>query len=259
MSNKCKEIKKARSAVRLVRSDLGEKSYRDQNHRLGDAGRTLSDARDAAVKLKTLEALRDDDEVKLSPAARDALAAAIAAASAADDSTDAEVRSAAAEAVTLLERAREPVEGWMLEDGGWRLIGPGLDRAYRGGRSAYAAVAADPSDEGVHEWRKRAKDLWYQLRLLKPTWPEVIGELDDQAHALADLLGDHHDLALLAADLESSAPALSDEQREALADLVRGRQEALLAEALPLGERIYAESPKAFARRMRSYWRAWRG
>jgi hypothetical protein len=38
-----------------------------------------------------------------------------------------------------------------------------------------------------------------------------------------------------------------------------GRQ--LQAQAIRIGERLYAESPKAFARRMRRYWKAsrWRG
>jgi hypothetical protein len=42
---------------------------------------------------------------------------------------------------------------------------------------------------------------------------------------------------------------------EALADR---RQADLLARSAEVGDRIYAESPKAFERRMRSYWKAWR-
>jgi hypothetical protein len=32
----------------------------------------------------------------------------------------------------------------------------------------------------------------------------------------------------------------------------------LQAEALLVGERLYAEPPKAFGRRLHSYWRTWR-
>ena len=79
----------------------------------------------------------------------------------------------------------------------------------------------------------------------------TVGEL----HELADLLGDHHDLSMLADDL-AARPGLGS--RQALAGLIARRQDELLDDALALGERIYAEKPKAFVRRLRGYWAAWR-
>jgi hypothetical protein len=43
-----------------------------------------------------------------------------------------------------------------------------------------------------------------------------------------------------------------------LKHLIAARQEELLAAARAAGERIYAERPKAFGRRLHGYWRAWR-
>jgi hypothetical protein len=40
--------------------------------------------------------------------------------------------------------------------------------------------------------------------------------------------------------------------------VVEPRREQLRAEAFALGERIYAEKPRAFARRMEKLWLAWR-
>jgi hypothetical protein len=39
---------------------------------------------------------------------------------------------------------------------------------------------------------------------------------------------------------------------------VSERQDELADEAISVGERVYAEKPKAFVGRMRSYWMAWR-
>lgn len=108
---------------------------------------------------------------------------------------------------------------------------------------------ADPSVENVHEWRKRAKDLWYHLRIVRNVWPGAIGPAADEAHRLSDLLGDHHDLAVLAADTSDV---------EVLTRCIERRQEELLARALDLGQRLYAERPKLFSGRIGTYWEAWR-
>ena len=54
-----KDLKKMRALLRLVRADLGKRTYRSENQRYRDAGRRLSAARDAEVKLETLSALQE--------------------------------------------------------------------------------------------------------------------------------------------------------------------------------------------------------
>ena len=61
-----KDLKKLRSVLRLVRDDLGDAVYRSENVRFRDAGRMLSGARDAQVKLETLAALRERFDDRLS-------------------------------------------------------------------------------------------------------------------------------------------------------------------------------------------------
>jgi hypothetical protein len=77
------------------------------------------------------------------------------------------------------------------------------------------------------------------------------------AHLLSDLLGDDHDLALLRETLQNAGPALAVEVDSVLA-LLDHRRAQLQTQAMLLGERLYAEKPKAFRRRMRAYWKAWR-
>ena len=113
-----------------------------------------------------------------------------------------------------------------------------------------------PSEENFHQWRKRAKDLWYDLRILHGAWPEILGATAEEAHRLSDLLGDHHDLAVLREDLGSRR--FSNEDSEALAAAISSREAELAGDAFELGHRLYAEKPKAFRARLRAYWRAWR-
>lgn len=80
-----------------------------------------------------------------------------------------------------------------------------------------------------------------------------------EAHRLSDLLGDHHDLAVLAYDAEAHADLFSQAgDLELFCDLIAERQDELAQAAFALGDRLYAEKPGAFDRRNRALWRAWR-
>jgi CHAD domain-containing protein len=136
-------------------------------------------------------------------------------------------------------------------------VGPGLVRAYRRGRKRGREAQDDPSTERLHEWRKRVKDHWYHLRLIRDAWPETLAAQADEAHRLADLLGDDHDLAVLTAEIEDSTDPSGD--RADLLAAIEGRRSELQADAFELGARIYAEKPKAFGRRVEALLGAWRG
>ncbi|MGE0506505.1 MAG: CHAD domain-containing protein, partial [Solirubrobacterales bacterium] len=250
-----KDLKKLRAALRLVRQRLGEKAYRAQNHRFRDAGRLLSESRDAEVKVATLDDLEERFGEEFPSAGaehwrRELERERYAAGAGAGGELAARVERATA----MIDAGRDELAAWELGKDSWKLVEPGLLRAYAGGREALAEVRDEPSDEGVHEWRKRAKDLWYQLRILRELWPEVLGETAEQAHELADLLGDHHDLAVLAVDLEARDAI----EPEAIQTLIGQRQEELLAGAIAIGARLYAEQPKAFGRRIKAYWKVTR-
>jgi CYTH domain-containing protein/CHAD domain-containing protein len=248
-----KDLKKARAALRLVREDLGEKTFKRENRALRDAARTLSASRDAEVKLATLDALAAGDG-DVPPAAtalwREALVAD-------RDRIVGGESGGTEEAVAAIEAVAARAPEWRLRAEGWKLLAPGLDTAYRDGREAFAALGAEPGFEAVHEMRKRGKDLWYQLRLLRDAWQPVLEPTAEEIHDFTDMLGDHHDLAVLCVDLVGRAE-VDAVHRETLRTLIEARQTSLLDEARAAGERVYAEKPKAFNRRIRSYWRTWR-
>ncbi len=250
-----KDLKKLRGVLRLVRHELGKKAFEVEDRRYRDAGRLLSGSRDAEVKLETLTKLRHEFEdlpedvaerwAGMLETERDEIATALR------GEADGQV-GAASEAI---EEGRERIRHWSLRTDSWALVGPGLARSYRDGRRRMNQVLTKPSAENVHDWRKRAKDLWYQLRIVREAWPALLGETVDQAHELTDLLGDHHDLSVLAEDLRSRHELGGPGPFEVA---IEKRQDDLLGRALAIGQRLYAERPKAFKRRLKRYWRAWR-
>ncbi|MDQ2824017.1 MAG: CHAD domain-containing protein, partial [Verrucomicrobiota bacterium] len=53
-----KHLKKARAVLRLVGKEIGRGLFRQQDHCLRDAGRLISDIRDAEVRLQTVRQLQ---------------------------------------------------------------------------------------------------------------------------------------------------------------------------------------------------------
>jgi CHAD domain-containing protein len=252
-----KDLKKLRSALRLSRDGLGEKTYRRENERYRDAARRLSGARDAEVKLKTLSSLEERFGKELPKGTVDDLRDALERErpEEADEKHLDQLLSASAEIAAGHKEIRE----WAIKRGGWDLIEPGLRRSYRRGRKSMGRARDDPSDKNLHEWRKRVKDLWYHLRIVRGAAPGVLGEAANRAHELSDLLGDHHDLAVLADEVRSRTDAFDiGKQRAALLSAIRWRQSELAADAFEIGDPLYAEKSKAFSRRIEAYWRTWR-
>jgi CHAD domain-containing protein len=257
-----KDLKKTRAVLRLVRDRIGEETYRRENSRFRYAAQILAGSREAEAKVETLDALDERFGDRLPKAfdvlrkrlewERDALVAA-------QSDADSETRRLATRAAGEILAGRAAVDDWSYAKSGWKLLAPGLERTYKRGRARLSDARREPTPENVHEWRKRVKDLWYHLGLLRDSWPEVLGAMSDQAHELSDLLGDHHDLSVLVQDLRDR-PDLAGgfHESEAIVNLLEARQEELFEAAVPIGMRLYADPPKVFVARLRAYWRAWR-
>jgi CHAD domain-containing protein len=250
-----KRLKRLRASLRLERFAIGDETYRRENAAFRDLGQRLSAPRDAIVLIETLDELseRFDDELprdELGPL-RDRLAQRHKRAVAKlrrDRSTVDAVR-------VELEEARVRSASWTYDSDGFEALRPGLQRIYRRGRRSMRAVADEPSDEHLHEWRKRAKDLWHALQIARPAAPKRMKALARQAHQLSDLLGDDHDLAVLREHIARPDVAFEREAtRTALLSAIDRRRASLRREALKLGARIYARRPKRFARSVERGW-----
>ena len=247
-----KDLKKLRATLKLVRPLIGEKAYGRENARFRDAGRALSDVRDAQVRAQTIDALAKRFSDDPPPGGWWTLRALLVY----ELSGNGALESLREQVSDEIERGDQAIEDWPLGANGFDLLGPGLKRAYSRGRRRFRDARKDPSDERLHEWRKRSKDLWYQLRLVRRAWPEVMTTTADEAHELSDRLGDDHDLVVLTADLEDARPPLSHKQLEHLRKLIGKRRKELQGEAFAYGERLFAEKPKRFVERIERYWDA---
>lgn len=254
-----KGLKKLRALLRLVRTQLGKEDYHRENACFRDAGRVLSTMRDAQVRLSTLEDLTEHFADHLST--KDPFAKVHKALKADYQAARKQMlgqEDAMAKAAALIQAAQTRIETWPLKECDWSDLSKGLKRIYKQGNQGFIATLEHPSSENFHNWRKRGKDLWYHLRLLRPIWPEVMKPLASQAKQLGDALGDDHDLAVLQQTLLKEPEQYGDpNDLEMLLALIDQRQSQLQLTAKYLGQRLYAEKPSAFADRMGSYWQTW--
>ena len=253
-----KEIKKARATLRLLRSALGDAVYTRENSALRDIARPLSRIRDGKVLLDTLDMLIERFGAPARAIPTDGLRRVLR-----RERTRARREVLKGPAALKgqresLKKAHERAARWSVGDHGWSIVGEGFARVYGKGRKALAAAEADRSPANLHEWRKQVKYLWHQLQALQPLWPGPIGELADQAHQLADYLGDDHDLSVLRAKVmynKAEFPVAA--ARGALLALIDRLRAELRDKAMVLGRRLFKEKPSALEARFGQYWRDW--
>jgi CHAD domain-containing protein len=248
-----KEIKKLRAILRLGRHGFPKGSRAAEKEALRTTGSVLSEVRDADARVKILDKIfpRSRRPGHGWTALRERLGRDLAVARE-ESSTPARARAVRRQLEALKQRIEDE---WELELRGWSTIASGLRDSYARGCDGLRLVRKDPTPENLHNWRKAVKDLWHQTRLLRRTWPPVMLALGGELKKLADALGEHHDLAVLAEWIENNfKDGACREPLEAA-----GRARARLEEGfLPAGRRIYAETPDEFCRRIHAYWRAWK-
>jgi CHAD domain-containing protein len=250
-----KSIKRVRAALRLSRDAIGEDAYRRENDHLREIAGRLSAARDAQVLVETLAALERRFAGELGPQATETLRLRLQddhrralAAMSADGDLAATTRRA-------LEQARAATERWSFERDGFGAVKPGLKRIYRRGRKRMRAACEEPSAENLHDARKRVKDLWHAAQLLRAAHPKRMKRLGRDAHALAGLLGDHHDLSVLRDHVEAAPQLFADmESRATLLSAIDRRRDVLQRRALKLGRRLYRRPAKRFVKDIARGW-----
>src|SRR5216117_1399744 len=243
-----KHLKKLRAAMRLAITEVGKDRHACEDRCVRKIGRLVSDLRDAQVRLQTLIQLRDETAKgpkdnpfprleELLTMERESFSAAFA--------------GWQKQAIPQLERVESRLLKWPLEDLTWKQICGAVAKIYKRGQRGLAKTICDPEPENFHAWRKRVKDLWYQLRILQPLNRTVLEEMAHDTDVLAEFLGGEHDFDFLLARLEKERgdEALRDELAK-LEKLIRKRGKRLRTNALELGRRFYAEPAKAFAKRI---------
>lgn len=236
-----RRAKKLRSLFRLVRPDFSH--YAEENAFVRDAARGLSAARDLKVADDTLKELMEwaDREKPTLPERAHA------------ENEEAGLAQFAIDMRQILLRS----ERWKTGKIDLETLAEGLTQTYGKGLEAMTLVAAQPTDIGYHEWRKHTKYHWNQMGLLQACAEDILPSAHKAVGELAETLGIHHDLAVLADKIGADSALFGEVDPGFVIDAVARRQRQLEAQIGVLGRQVFAETPKGLHARFLSYLEGW--
>jgi CHAD domain-containing protein len=267
-----KALKRLRALLRLLERELGSIEIARESDILRNTAQRLSGARDAEVMLATLDALiaRHPRKLGRRRGVRQLRKRLLAEQKHSQRATLGDPATRAA-VLTELYAFRGRVSTWQLAPRpGIALVEHDLTGIYKQGRKRHLRVLRGKGDRTVvlHQWRKRVKDLRYAAEMLqrrdarkrRPS-DQRLRELARRADTLGELLGEDHDLAVLAQRLRTGKhthPRAGDARawrtkpstRKALLKAIAKRRRQLQKRALRDGARLYRHPPRKFFSRL---------
>ncbi len=249
-------LKKLLALLRLLRPFIGEEAYVRERGCFRRAARRLSGYRDAAVCVFTLERL-----------AAEAPSEARAAVEIAREvfTYDLEQRRVPARRTLdavggSLTAATAAAKEWTFTDCSVETLCESATQIYRRAYRAARRAGKSASTEDLHRWRRRTKELWSILRLLREMHGKRLTRMSRVARDFGEILGLDHDLAMLteAVAPEDGPAILSPEELEHLQGLIAVRRQELQRRAWKLAEIVYAKKPAKFQDSLLHRWKKWR-
>ncbi|WP_172123544.1 MULTISPECIES: CHAD domain-containing protein [unclassified Devosia] len=238
-----RRCKKLRGLLRLIKPNF--KHFAEENAAIREAATGLAGNRDAAVMIKTLEGLREEDVNLPITAVRAMLGANIEAAAEQGD-PDTLVQQFSERFEALQER----IPHWKVRGHGFDSLADGLHDNYRRMRQEMDAAEASEDPNEFHEWRKAAKYFWHHLSLLSACAPAITKPYRAAVAELETTLGNHHDLTVL----DEFVGGLSDPSVPSIQITIRQKRDHLGQQAIGLGRQLSAEKPDALVGRLGQYW-----
>jgi hypothetical protein len=235
-----KELKRARASLRLLRDWIGEATYRDANRRIRDAAKSLSPVRDAKVLLDVVRQLRSGAKAAALGAELDLLERNL--------SRDYQrARHKLLNRRATIEAVRRTLRAVRADSRSWpapsdESLNRAVKRIYRTSRKAFARAEADRSEEILHESRKQTKYLRNALEVMSAEGR--IARTAKRAKAIADALGDEHDLAMLRTKLPARPRSRAVRQR--VLTQIDDRRKKLQHKAIARSRHFHRPKAKAF-------------
>jgi len=236
-----KALRRARAVLGLVADALPKSERRAVRTALQDARRALSAVRDHAVAPETLAklALGDDDRATATQVLANAAEAVPAAP---------EIKQLLAEAATRAAAQTEALQAALPAELDWDVVAAGVRATFDEARRACSA--AKRSRSWFHTWRRRSKELVYQLELIATHAGPRVAAIHDELAGVTDALGPAVDLVMVREFVSTYGQGVAPEALAQLRSTVDGLLEELMPSARKTAREAFRQKPKKFEKRI---------
>ncbi|MFO7813468.1 MAG: CHAD domain-containing protein [Pseudomonadota bacterium] len=238
----CKEI---RALLRLVRPQIGKREFRHRQEFYRSIAARLSGNRDAMVREKTWQ-----DLVEETPSLQSSNYENVAQFLSSQqnlDPIDEKGRDFFVDLALEVESESSAPKNWNLPRSLPDLL-PNLKRIYEKARDAEQKAIVSDDIEEFHRFRKRSKDLFYCMRVLRPMLGKGLKRKLAKLQALTELQGLANDQAVLLDYLSEHRQAIEidDTRWEFVADCIRDKLLDLQKQSHKAARKVLADSPGSF-------------
>ena len=236
-----KALRRARAILGLVAGALPKSERRAVKGALQEARRALSTVRDHAVAPETLGQLTLDE------ADRAAANRVLGNATEAMPATGA-IKQLLAESAARAAAQAEALQAALPHEVDWDIVVDGLRTTY--GDARRASRAAKRSKAWFHTWRRRSKELVYQLELVANHAGPRVTAIQSELAGVTDMLGPAVDLIMVREFIATFAQGIAPEDVDHLRDSIDGHLDDLMKSARKAARDAFRLKPKKLEKRV---------
>ena len=233
-------MKKARSAVRLLNSQIDDELFIKENTAYREIGRMMAFSRETSVQRRTLKVLKKENKDLFLKLSENEKVQTLLKKPEPDPVLEEAERLKAEQTNDLLNKAAFRLRFYNLDKLNPQLLLKELEKTYIIVADNYLKCRINSKPAALHEFRKRSKDFLYQLYFFRPLNPPLIKDLEKKLDTLTMNLGKYNDLSQLIRLLDyiPGDPGNSPEINELIV-VIRDKQDEYLSEVWPLGYKIF--------------------
>jgi CHAD domain-containing protein len=236
-----KALRRARAVLGLVAGALPKGEHRAVKAALQEARRALSTVRDHSVAPEALAQLTLDDDDRA--AANRVLANASEAMPAL-----AEIKQLLAESAARAAAQAEALQAALPHDVDWDIVADGIRATY--GQARRACGAAKRSKSWFHTWRRRSKELTYQVELIAQHAGPRLTAIHEEVSGATDVLGPAVDLIMVREFVATYGQGVAPEAISHLRDTIDHHLDDLMKSASKASREVFSQKPKKLEKRL---------
>lgn len=235
--HQCRKSIKRLRAIALFTRNVDRDRFRQIDTSLRDAGRALAAARDSSVISAAAHRI-----------AGKVLSDEYASLAGDQESSSGAVGAALDRCAHALDRADSLLLSLIANEPRLQLtdIQASVVRTYGRAKGALERFRHSHSADDAHRFRRRVQRHLAQLRLIEPLADAALAARIAELDELSEMLGDHHDLALLHQLIHDGALGIDETHRKALLETVRREQKHIGKEARRRASTLFRASSKSF-------------